>query len=541
MYGYLRVKVNLIQWRVQFVYVNDKKKTLRMSDSPCSKHPKVIKLAGCEIQVDRMDTDFSIRDHRGLVLYVFRAHSPEACGMWFAYIKMLKQNFDPNQLLNTNKKVRWNLRVNPFSHAIQVKVMDAMQAEQTMRGTVEAAQKTAFGALAGELNDALYFSKRAEAKIKLMEMGFDPQAAAGVLVKTSGDVQAALGILTTQTAAQLLYFKELERSALHLLRLGYSGAEAEAALNVTNGNGEEAQRILESPREQRLTDLLAAGSVITMSAGGEGPGAKAQYLDPAAGIHTAMNDRFPGVASPDPKTPTTPAGAAARADADADASASSQATSGLKSALSERSSSREGSLGGHRLAVRAAAAAPAPPKTPPCPPPTLEAEAAAAAVEGEDGVRPVAVPTGDVGPKVVQHLRRNSAPVVAAVDAAAAVAVPGPSPPLSATKEDGVGCTAAPAAAAPSLSPPLLDLESPLERTESTGSPAPPPAPAPQELDLDNLFAHPAASAATPPAAHAAPAMAGGDDPGTPTTAGQQALDDLFRTPPEAEPCATDA
>eukprot|EP00754_Rhynchopus_humris_P035090 Rhum_TRINITY_DN16664_c0_g1::Rhum_TRINITY_DN16664_c0_g1_i1::g.163801::m.163801 len=248
MYGYLRLRVNVLQWKLVFVIINDKKKVLKIGDHPCSKHQKTLKLTACELQLDKLDTDFSLRDTRTQVVHVFRASSAELCGMWLAHVKMLKQGIDPNQFLNMSRRIRFNPVISTLPFQVASGLRKTEEREREERARFEDIEQQVRHDTALELAECTYFTDRAEKRLKVTEMGFDVRDAADALMATSGNLTASVDILTRGDAAEIAAFSGYNDTAQRLLRLGYRAAEAENAVLCCSGDGEKAEQLLKQQR-----------------------------------------------------------------------------------------------------------------------------------------------------------------------------------------------------------------------------------------------------------------------------------------------------
>eukprot|EP00756_Hemistasia_phaeocysticola_P062453 Hpha_TRINITY_DN5880_c0_g1::TRINITY_DN5880_c0_g1_i1::g.45488::m.45488 len=106
MYGYLKLRVNLLQWKTVFVFVEDKRKVVWYADYPVGGQRRVFNLSVCTLRLERTPTDFTIvvpggMDHR------FRTSSGHVTGMWFAHIRMLQSGCDPTLLPSATRCVRF--------------------------------------------------------------------------------------------------------------------------------------------------------------------------------------------------------------------------------------------------------------------------------------------------------------------------------------------------------------------------------------------------------------------------------------------------
>eukprot|EP01064_Diplonema_japonicum_P005453 TRINITY_DN13648_c0_g2_i2.p1 TRINITY_DN13648_c0_g2~~TRINITY_DN13648_c0_g2_i2.p1 ORF type:complete len:603 (+),score=181.25 TRINITY_DN13648_c0_g2_i2:44-1852(+) len=247
MYGYLKVKVNMLQWRNQFATLDEKKKTLKYGDSPCGKVHKIIRVSGCDIQLEKADTDFSVTEGDG-VAHVFRAPAPEACGMWLANIKMVKQGLDPGQLMGMARKVRFNLQL-VLPHSALQKLAAVEEQETIERRRIEGIAEHVRFEISMELSDAVYLTSRTEKKVRLADMGFSPQQAGDALVKTSGNFDAAVEVLVN--AEDLSSIEGLVAQVIKLIRIGYRAEESEAAINMCQGNFEAAVAALKEATSKR--------------------------------------------------------------------------------------------------------------------------------------------------------------------------------------------------------------------------------------------------------------------------------------------------
>ena len=244
MYGYVKLKVNAWQWRLQFVFINDKKKVMRVSDSPCAKHPKTIKLMHHELFLDKVDTDFSLRDTKSKTVHVFRASNPEVCGMYLAHIKMIKQGIDPSTFMGTTRRIRFNLRISTLPFVILRALHNAETSESDERSRFASIEDNVRQEILLELSDCIYLTARAEGKMQLVEMGFDGTLASDALVHTSGNVPAAVEVLTLRAETGVVAVAGLNVKLLKLLRMGYRGRESEKSLQKNHGDLQAAEREL---------------------------------------------------------------------------------------------------------------------------------------------------------------------------------------------------------------------------------------------------------------------------------------------------------
>ena len=247
MYGYLKLKANVLQWKTFFGTIDDKRRVLRLSETPCTRCQRAIKIIGSQIQLDRIDTDFLLVDSQG-VISQFRATSPIACGMWLAYIKMMIQGIDPRELfVMTPKRVRFNLSSRSIPYSLKIQLTKVAEAESKERLRNKEVERQVFSDFWAEFRQATFYRVRSEIRSQLVGMGFSEDLASEAASQCSGRVERAIEIL--ESPEQLANSEKMFHNKIAVLieNFGYSGDEAEMALSITDGDIDKA---LETLKEQ---------------------------------------------------------------------------------------------------------------------------------------------------------------------------------------------------------------------------------------------------------------------------------------------------